>query len=389
MKGMNWRTLGAMNKKRVWLCRVGRALAASVAPLWLLAAGCGGLSPGGPAVSLTRTISLAGLTNTRTNVGVPSRLDHLAYDPVSKRLFVAALENGSLEVVDLGSGRRVQSIGGLSRPQGVACLPSRSCVAVACGGDGALHVYDALSLKELRTIEVGEDPDNIRYDARNDRVLVAYGSSDAGGIVIYEAGTWSRVGDIRFDSHPESFQLEPEGERIFTNLPKGVAAVEDGSVEITRQTDRRQTRIPLLGRAWNFPMAFDAVHERLFIASRRPARLIEIDTCNNAVLAEAPCTDDSDDLFYDARTGRVLVIGGGFRPDLQEPGTASPNSPPGETGALDVFAVGRNGELTRLSTTPTAPHARTGLFVPSRRAIYIAVPYRAGRDAEIREYSVD
>jgi hypothetical protein len=177
---------------------------------------------------------------------------------------------------------------------------------------------------------------------------------------------------------------------LFANLPKGVRAVEDGAVAVANPGNgQAEAMIPLADRARNFPMALDPAHHRLFIASRKPARLIVIDTRDLAVIAEAPCTDDSDDLFYDARTDCVLVVGGGFRPDLQQPGTASPCSPPGEMGAIDVFAVGNGGQLTRLSITPTAPHARTGLFVPSRRAIYIAAPFRAEREAEILEYRMD
>ena len=133
-------------------------------------------------------------------------------------------------------------------------------------------------------------------------------------------------------------------------------------------------------------MAFDAAQERLFIAARRPARLMVIDTRRYEIAGEAPCTDDSDDLFFDEKSGRVFVIGGGFRPDLQAPGSASPCSPPGEMGAIDVFAVGVNGKPHQQATVPTAIHARTGLFVPERRAIYLAVPMREARDAEIREY---
>ena len=51
-------------------------------------------------------------------------------------------------------------------------------------------------------------------------------------------------------------------------------------------------------------MAFAAAHERLFIATRRPARLMIIDTRRYAVIAETACTDDSDDLFYDPQTDR-------------------------------------------------------------------------------------
>jgi hypothetical protein len=168
-----------------------------------------------------------------------------------------------------------------------------------------------------------------------------------------------------------------------------VRAVQDGSVAVAgRDTGKVRAMIPLRGRARNFPMALDAKHHRIFIASRRPARLIVIDTERNAVIAEAPCIDDSDDLFYDPVKERVLVIGGGFRPDLQDAASVSPCSPAGEMGAIDLFSVPAGGELKRLDSTPTAPHARTGLFVPELRSVFIAVPPHGGHDSEIREYRV-
>jgi len=380
--------LGLMRRKQWWKAN---GVAPSAAALVLAMAGCAGPEhrPGVvPQVGLSRTMVLPGVRGTRPNAGVPGRIDHLAYDPATKRLFVAALENGSVEVLDLEAGQRVQSIGGLSRPQGAAVVPTLGCVAVACGGDGVMHVYDTRTLEEKTAFEVGPDADNVRYDARHDTVLVSYGTTNKGAIAIFEPRTWKRIREIEFDSRPESFQVEPSGERLFANLPKGVRAVTDGSVAVANRSDGRiLAMIPLAGRARNFPMAFDAAHERLFIASRRPARLIEIDTQRNAVVGEAPCVDDSDDLFYDAASGRVLVIGGGFRPDLQTPeGAARPSTP---KPAIDVFAAGSDGKLERIQTVPTAWRGRTGLFVPSRRAIYIAVPFHGEQEAEIREYRVE
>jgi len=208
-------------------------------------------------------------------------------------------------------------------------------------------------------------------------------------VAVLDPRTWQKVREIPFTSRPESFQLEPAGKRLFANLPAGVRAVKDGAVAVAdRDSGKIEAEIPLKGIARNFPMAFDAEHERLFVASRWPARLIEIDTRRNVVLGQAACTDDSDDLFYDAKTRRVMVIGGGFRPDLQDASQISTASPPGEMGAIDVYAVGPKGELTRIVTAHTGIHARTGLFVPARRALYVAVPQRDGRDPEIREYRV-
>ncbi|HEV7925509.1 MAG TPA: hypothetical protein VGR14_09145 [Verrucomicrobiae bacterium] len=338
---------------------------------------------------LGRVFVLTGVRGTRPNLGIPGRIDHMAYDPATKRLFVSALENGSLEVLDLEQGTRVRSIGGLSRPQGVVIVPGSSCAVSACGGDGVAHVYDTRTLVEQTNMQIGFDADNVRYDPEANAVYICYGNTNHGFIAVLDPHNWSKLRDLPFSSKPESFQLEPQGNHLFANIPGGKISSKDGVVvSVNRNDGAIEALTELKDLARNFPMALDAVHQRVFIACRKPARLVELDARNCSVLAEAPCTDDSDDMYYDAETGRVLVIGGGFRPDVQEAGTASPCSPPGEMGAIDVFSVGQNGELTRVASTPTAIHARTGLFVPSRRAIYVAAPMRDGHEAEIREYKV-
>ena len=45
--------------------------------------------------------------------GVEGRIDHLALDADNGRLYVAALGNNTVEVVDLAHGRRIDTIPGL------------------------------------------------------------------------------------------------------------------------------------------------------------------------------------------------------------------------------------------------------------------------------------
>jgi DNA-binding beta-propeller fold protein YncE len=60
-----------------------------------------------------------------------------------RRLFVGALENDWLEVVDLASGKRVKSLGGLGGPPGVVYLPDNSEVRVAARNTGNVLILDA------------------------------------------------------------------------------------------------------------------------------------------------------------------------------------------------------------------------------------------------------
>src|SRR5690348_6852932 len=74
--------------------------------------------------------------------GVERRIDHFAVDPAGKRLFVAALGNGTLEVLDLDAGKRITTIRGLKEPQGVAYLPLVHRIVVAMRGGGVAAFDD-------------------------------------------------------------------------------------------------------------------------------------------------------------------------------------------------------------------------------------------------------
>src|SRR5262245_32110018 len=67
---------------------------------------------------------------------VEGRIDHMAADVAGQRLFVAALENNTIEVLDLKAGKTIQSLPGFAEPQGIAYVPEFNRVFVANGQDG-------------------------------------------------------------------------------------------------------------------------------------------------------------------------------------------------------------------------------------------------------------
>src|SRR5919202_2944167 len=69
--------------------------------------------------------------------GVEDRIDHMAVDLEKGRLFVAALGNSTLEVIDLRAGKRIDEIEGLEEPQDVAYVPGSNRLLVSNGGGGA------------------------------------------------------------------------------------------------------------------------------------------------------------------------------------------------------------------------------------------------------------
>ncbi len=113
----------------------------------------------------------------KTRVALPNvqgRLDHFSIDVKGQRLFVAAVANHTLEVIDLRSSRRVRTISDLAEPQGVFYDASTNRLFVACGLDGTTKIYDGTTFQLLKTVKFPDDADNIRYDARNRHVIVGY-----------------------------------------------------------------------------------------------------------------------------------------------------------------------------------------------------------------------
>lgn len=288
---------------------------------------------------------------------VEGRIDHLALDTARKRLFVAALENGTVEVVDLASGKRTQQIKGLKEPQGVCVLPS-GLLVVASGDDGKVRVFD--DTRERGWIDGLADADNVRFDTTSKRVYVGYKS---GALAVIDPEKPSKVADIALAAHPESFQLEITGKRIFVNIPKtGHVAVVD------REKAKVVATWPLGDMRDNFPMALDEPNHRLFVACRKPAMLLVLDTESGRTIASLECSGDADDVFYDAARGRIYVSGG--------------------AGAISVFERKDADHYGLLKTVATSAGARTCLFVPEAGRLYLAVPHRSGQRAEIREFQV-
>jgi hypothetical protein len=128
------------------------------------------LGQGAGALVLKKEIALA---------GVEGRIDHFSVDVPNQRLFVAALENGSVEILDIWRGKRAAEIKGLEEPQGVYYDFKMGRLYVATGGDGKLRIYDGKSLTVQETLGFGADADNVRYDEQTGNIWVGYGS---GGI---------------------------------------------------------------------------------------------------------------------------------------------------------------------------------------------------------------
>jgi DNA-binding beta-propeller fold protein YncE len=292
---------------------------------------------------------------------VMGRIDHLAFDAQHQRLFVAALGNDTVEVLDTASNAHLKSLAGFHEPQGIAVASDFGAIAVANGDTGTLQLLDAETLATRWTVEVGGDADNVRYNAAAKELYVAA----VGGLYRVDPMSGKVTKKIAIDGHPESFQLEAGGKRIFANLP---GVVSSHVVVGDRESGSVVARWSSLGCRSNYPMALDEMAMRVFVGCRLPARLAALDGASGDVTTSADIVGDTDDLFSDAMRQRIYVIGG--------------------EGFVDVLQR-RGDTIERSARVATRPGARTGLWVTTANKLYVAVPARDRQGAEVRVFEAE
>src|SRR5215468_3302910 len=94
---------------------------------------------------------------------VEGRIDHMAVDLDGQRLFVAALGNNTLEVLDLKAGTQLHTITGLHEPQGVVFIPESNILAVTNGQTGTCDLFDGTAFQHRNAVKLASDADNVRY----------------------------------------------------------------------------------------------------------------------------------------------------------------------------------------------------------------------------------
>jgi len=197
-------------------------------------------------------------------------------------------------------------------------------------------------------IELGDDADNIRVDTQANKVFVGYGS---GALAVIDPLSRKKITDIALGAHPESFQLDSIG-RIYVNVPNaGQIAVVD------RAAGEQSTGWSFSDARDNFAMALDENEGRVIVLFRKPARIVAFASKSGQVVFKGETCGDADDAFVDPKRHRIYVSCG--------------------AGLIDVLQR-RGVGYERVGRIPTAPGARTCLFLPRPIASMLAcVPHPA------------
>ncbi len=300
------------------------------------------------------------LMATVTMPNVSGRIDHIAFDNKHQILFVAALGNNTIEVVDLKSRKVIHTIKNLDEPQGIVYIPQSNSVFVSNGGSGECDVFNATSYVKTASVKLPGDADNVRYDSLDNKVYVGYGS---GGIAIIDATTFKLLNEIKFPGHPESFQIDKTAKKIYVNVPD-----EKQIVVIDLLKNVVTERWQLSEATSNYPICLNETDHTLIIGCRHPAKLLIKDSQTGKTISSFDIDNDVDDIFYDSKTSQVFVSCG--------------------VGYIDVFK--QTGKNSFIASGKLASHsgARTSLFIPELNQLIVASPSGLNGDAALLVYSV-
>lgn len=292
---------------------------------------------------------------------VNGRIDHMDVDIDGGRLFVAELGNNSVDVLDLMNGKRIHSITGLDEPQGIVFAPESKKIYVANAGDGTVKIFNSDSYALIKTINLSNDADNMRYDPNQKLVYVGYGN---GALGLIDTVTDNLVGNIKLDGHPESFQISYELQPgIFVNVPG------NDSIEVVDGQKRAAiAKISNTDAHGNYAMALDEDSRRLFVVYRQSSQLSVISVDSGKSMTKLNTVGDADDIFYDNKNKQIYVTGG--------------------EGYLQVISQDDANTYHEVAKIPTTNGARTSLFVPETERLYLAVPAYFGQEAQIQVYEV-
>jgi hypothetical protein len=177
--------------------------------LGLVISTAGPLAPaaGEPLLQLTATIALP---------MVKGRIDHLDVDPKGHRLFIAALATTRWKWSTLPRAATSGAYkGSASRRVWRTCLKR-----VVCTSPTAVQTVSMCSMERRwprYNASRGSTTPTMFATTRSQRtVVVGYGK---GALRIVDTASGQTVGDIPLPGHPESFQLEQRGSRVFVNVP--------------------------------------------------------------------------------------------------------------------------------------------------------------------------
>lgn len=310
------------------------------------------------------------LVTTISVPGVSRKWDHFGVDLKGHRLFATSEEEPAIELFDLRTNRHTRTLTGFGEPHNVIVLPELKKLLVVDGGASEVKTLDFTSYEVVGHTKLSVDADPYVYDPVTKYAYVVNGGRESHTpyclISIVDVPSGKKLVDLKLDTNRlESMVIEKSGNRLFVNMT-GVNKI--GVVDRVKRTV--VATWPLQSGEENVPMQLDEASHRLFVVTRKPSKLIVLDTETGKEVKSLNVADRVDDLAYDSANHRLYLSGGGG------------------DGAITVVQQRDADNYEVIATIPTKPGAKTARFIPELHKYYVGVPSKEKQEAQILVFDV-
>jgi YVTN family beta-propeller protein len=275
-----------------------------------------------------------------------SAFDHAAFDPKTRRVFIAHTARSSIEVIDHDAGRHIATLPGF--PGAAGAVVEDGQVLVTNRGSASVALLNAETLKTEATFKTGARPNGAVILARSGWAVAACIGDDSEKPTLQLFGLRDgRRAVIELPGRPRWCVTDAAGERLFLCIR------EPSMVLVARLPDLAPLAYRKVPRGGAHGLDIDHARNRLYVACDDSA-LVEIDSNSGDIGNIWPIAGPPDVTFFNPATGLVHVA-------IGEPGLVETIDP-------------RSGDSARTMTGPDA-HT-TALVAPDR--LYVISPAHGG-----------
>jgi len=263
--------------------------------------------------------------------GGTTRFDYQSLDPITGRLYLSHMGDGTVVVFDTKTDKVLANVPGFPVVTGVLVVPALKSLYASVTRDHAIGVLDTEKLVVSKRIKDGKFPDGLAYSPETHKLFV---SDESGGVeTVIDTQRNERVDTIEMGGEVGNTQYDPVSHLIYACVQ-----TRNELVEINPQTDKIQARYRLSGGEHPHGLYIDDQHGKAYIACEGDNKLLVFDMKTHTVENVFPVADGPDVLAFD-RALQLLYVAC-------------------ESGSVSVFRFS-NGKLEKLGNVKVGANSHS------------------------------
>ena len=238
---------------------------------------------------------------TRYPIGGTEGWDYLMLDEVSRRLYIS--HGTQVEVLNADTGKSDGVIGDTPGVHGIALAPRLHRGFTSNGRENKVTMFDSMTLKPIKKIDVGKGPDGIYFHPGSNRVFTNnHGSHD---ITAIDAAKGEVAGTVKLEGDGEQAIFGKDG-LIYVNSEDTaeVVSFDPKTLEVKKRYPIGVAKVPT-------GLAYDAKSNMLFIGMRDKPMMAVMDAGTGKVVASFPIGAGVDWAEFDPASKTVYFSCGG------------------------------------------------------------------------------